>query len=48
MKCCNKEMVPDGGGLACSKCGNWLSALEVKFGQEPPIKDYQDKRMDWH
>lgn len=50
MECvyCGTEMIPDGNGLSCPNCGDWVSALEIKFGKEPPIKDYQEKRFDWH
>ncbi len=48
MKCCKIEMIPEGNGLVCTKCGNWLSALEVKFGKEPIINDFNDHKWDWH
>ena len=41
-------MIPEGNGLVCTKCGNWLSALEVKYGQEKPIEDYDEHKWDWH
>jgi len=50
MKCefCDTELEPDGGGLVCPNCGNWLSALEVKYGKEPPIEDYETNKWSWH
>lgn len=50
MECeyCHTEMKAEGQGLVCPQCGNWLSALEVKYGREPPIENYDKKRYDWH
>jgi len=50
MRCefCNTEMVVDGGGMTCPKCGNWLSSLEVKYGREPPIENFDQKKWEWH
>ena len=50
MKCeyCDIEMVREGQGMVCPKCGHWVSALELKYGQEPPIDNYDETRWDWH
>jgi len=41
-------MIPDGGGMSCPNCGNWLSSLEVKYGLEPPIEKYEETKWNWH
>lgn len=47
---CNIEMKPDGNGIRCPNCGNWIAALELKYGKEPIIPpDKQAKtRWNWH